>query len=544
MICCLMMAAVVGRCIYLALPKNTLAGEDALPQINAGGPVIVGGLSENWLASLGLGIAVTLIVAIIATILGWMTAWHLLRQSARARRLLLALAFIPMVMPAAISYAGWWLLRQPTWPLGDYLATHASGNTLTLLGQITAVITMGLWLWPVTTILLWLRLRQVSIETLWARWQLTGTGSTQLLMLRLCAARLALTILLAMQLAMSSAVSLHLTQLPVPSVDVWARLALDPTLQAGWPGGVAWLAVCMITAAVVCFVVIRQLLTPRVESESLTDRTSHDGLHRFTPRSARLLTWLALVCGCCVPLCTSALTLRRWEFVPAFWREHGASVRQSLEQGLIVAGIMLLMTLAWSIVFMVIHRKVASGLWLRASIVTLAAALTLAMTLAIAPGVLIGQGIGWLLGALGLAGTSPGATEDLVVPISHALRFAILPMVAAGVLVLPASRDGDDLRRSLPLTTHFMRRLIWQPGFWLILLTAAAGMLLSMQEIEVALQITPPGRRSLAIVLLDMLHMNSVQELASVMVQVLVIASFIAWACWLIAGRLLRQHND
>jgi ABC-type spermidine/putrescine transport system permease subunit II len=538
--CGLLLFAVLGQSIRLVLPKSSAGQDPSLQDATSMLPtgVLIGGLSDDWLSSVGLGIAISLAISLVATLLGWLTAWHLLTRSPRSRRRWLMLAFVPMVMPAAISYAGWWLLRQPSWPLGDYLAVHASGAFITRLGQATAVLTMALWLWPVTSLLLWLGLRTQSLDALSARLQLAGSRSTQLLAIRMSLGSIGLTMLLAAQLAMASAVSLHLTQLPVPGVDVWARLALDPTLQAGWPGGLAWITLCLITALITVLLTLRHILHPSTQQETLALDHTSEVCHRITPGSSRWVTYLAIACGVLIPLLSSLFTLRKLEFLHAFWREHGWAVVQSLQQGLLVAGLLTLLTLAWSCVLEVAHRGVIRGRLRLAWLCLIVIGYALAITLAIAPGVLIGQATSTVLRTLWL-----DRVEPLLIPLSHVCRLAILPMIAAGVLWYRSSRDAMDLRRSLDLSCIMLWRLIWQPGLAVLLMVALAGLLLSMQEIEVTLQVTPPGRRSLSIVMLDMLHMNSVQELASVMVQVLGIATAIALiGAWTISrfGRKVR----
>lgn len=458
---------------------------------------------------------VPLVIAFGSLLLAWPTCW-LLREISGRSRLALALLAVPMLMPAYLAYAGFGLARAPgTW-LGEIVNRWPSGANV-LFGQSLAVVGLVLWCWPLATVALLGAVRRVEQEHL-DQLALSGAGWWASFCQRFAMVRGALlsTFGLIALLMLGSAVPLHLAQIPTLAIDLWARLALAPTSTKVWLD--SW---PLLIAAVAGAVWIARWAGADLPHEA---RTTPAPNTKTTAWAIPIAAWLL---GVAVPLVLFACSIKHTKLLIDFWRENTESVVDSLTVAAAVGAVLAGLALAawYAAENPVTRRFVVWGLGLQ----------LLGLLL---PGVLIGCAIGGLLNHPVLGGFGRWIGDSTgAVALGHVARFGALG-TAAGLwlarLEAPSLRDarrlagGDGVMVWLALAV--------KPQLATLVGVAIAGMCLSLHEIEATIQLQPPGYRSLAQVMLDHLHMNSIHELASAGVNVLTTGVILAAAGgWLVA---------
>lgn len=479
------------------------------------GAAAPGGVPATTLRVILATIGVPLLIALGAALLAWPTCW-LLREISRRSRAALSLMAVPMLMPAYLAYAGFGLARVPgTW-LGETVNRWPSGANV-LFGQSLAVVGLLLWCWPLATVALLGAVRRVEQEHL-DQLALSGAGWWDSLCQRLAMVQGAMlsSFGLVVLLMLGSAVPLHLAQIPTLAIDLWARLALAPTSTTVWLD--SW---PLLIAAVAGAVWIARWAGADLPHEArTTPAPTAEATAWIIPVSAWLL-------GVAVPLALFAFSIKHTKLLIDFWRENTESVVDSLTVaaavGVVLAGLALA---AWyAAEHPAMRRLVCWGLGLQ-------------LVGLLLPGVLMGCAIGGLLNHPVLGGFGRWIGDSTgAVAIGHIARFGALG-TAAGLwlarLEAPSLRDarrltgGDGVRVWLVLAV--------KPQVATLIGITIAGMCLSLHEIEATIQLQPPGYRSLAQVMLDHLHMNSIHELAAAGVNVLATGVILAAAGgWLVA---------
>lgn len=483
----------VGVALRAAWPTSTLG---TLPT----GAAAPGGTPATTLQMAAATLIVPLLVALGAVSIAWPTCW-LLRSPRRGTRIGLALLAVPMLMPSYLAYAGFGLGRAPgTW-IGEIVNRWPS-NANVLFGQSLAVAGLNLWCWPLATLVMLGAVRRVEQEHL-DQLALTGAGRWASLLQRLAMVRGAVLMAIGVValVMLGSAVPLHLAQIPTLAIDLWARLALSPTSTAVWFE--AW--PLLIAAAAGSAWVTRWAFADQPHEARSTP--SPDG-----PSGRWLVPGAAWLLAVALPLGLFAASVHYPRLLLDFWRENAQSVIDSLAVAGSVAAVMALLTLsAWyAAEHRVARRVVAVGLSVQVFGLLL-------------PGVLIGSAINGLLNhpILGEAGRWIGDSTGSVA-LGHIARFGALGTLAGlwlSRIEAPSLRDARRLAGGEGVPAWL--GLAVRPQFATLLGIAVAGGSLSLHEIEATIQLQPPGYRSLAQVMLDHLHMNSIHELAAAGVSVL-----------------------
>ncbi|MFN7396534.1 MAG: hypothetical protein ACK5UW_06265 [bacterium] len=158
--------------------------------------------------------------------------------------------------------------------------------------------------------------------------------------------------------------------------------------------------------------------------------------------------------------------------------------------------------------------------------------------MAVVPGVFTGVLIGASTSARVAEVVLPGSVLPIV--LGHLARFGVLG-VGAGMLLSAGEPVAlRDLRHQLAGGgVRGWLRLSVRPWAGVLVGLACAGGALSMHEIEATVQLRPPGTRPIAQIMLDNLHMNSLQELACTGVMVLLGTVVLA----VLAGVLLAPRR-
>ncbi|HZW07881.1 MAG TPA: hypothetical protein VFF65_12230, partial [Phycisphaerales bacterium] len=445
-------------------------------------------------------LGVPALIAAGALLLAWPTCW-LLRGLAGRARPALALLAVPMLMPAYLAYAGFGLARAPgTW-VGE-VVNRWPADANVLFGKSLAVMGLILWCWPLATIALLSAVRRIEEEHL-DQLALSGAGRWGLFVQRVRMVRgaaLSAFALVAL-LMLGSAVPLHLAQIPTLAIDLWARLALAPTSPRIWLD--AW---PLVAAAVIGALWIMRWAGADERHEA---RAAPAPTARRWAWGVPVAAWLLAVV---FPFALFVATLRHTKLLADFWRENAQAVGDSLAVAATTGGVLVVLALAsWYAAEHAASRRV------------LLYGLSLQLIGLLLPGVLTGSAIGGLLNHPILGGLGRWLSDSTAaLVLGHVARFGALG-TAAGLWLAraeaPSLRDarrlagGDGVRVWLALAVR--------PQGATIAGVAIAGACLSLHEIEATIQLQPPGYTSLAQVMLDHLHMNSVQELAAAGINIL-----------------------
>ncbi|MCU0689139.1 MAG: hypothetical protein MUE97_05300 [Phycisphaerales bacterium] len=487
------------------------------------------------LASVTATVFVPLLIALLAVALAWPTAWYLRAIAPRARIAASALLITPLLMPMYLAYAGWGLvIRGPGTAVNLFLAQWP--DLLTALGPILAILALALWCWPVATFVLApsvLATPQDELDAL----TLTGAGRPARVgqHLRRHSVPMLAAIALCTLLMLGSVVPLHLAQVQTLAIAVWAELSLRPDAGAAWRASLPLLVLAIIAA----LLITRALRIGQDASASPSPPAHPVSLRRCVAPSLLTVYFLATV----GPLLCFLWAIRSWPGMFATWHETLPALAQSLAVGVLVAIAMVALALA--------AMRAAEAGNTPARLARIALAL-LTIT-AILPGVLV-------------ASASPGQlalqmldvlTAPLLGPDFALLGRDLLPMVLGhvarfGVLAVGL---GLVLGSAMPRELTFARRALAGPRLWPWLRTLGAthvplalvslffaSIALSLHEIEATIILRPPlppGTRPIAQLMLDSLHMNSLQELASV--GVLVVGTTLVLS--IIAATLIMRLN-
>ncbi|MBY0307905.1 MAG: hypothetical protein K2Q09_04105 [Phycisphaerales bacterium] len=495
------------------------------PAVHTSGAAAPGGTPAPPLTVLLVTLGVPVVIALGSVLLAWPTVWLLRPRCAPgAGRAAFALLLVPMLMPSYLAYAGFGLARAPGTVVGE-VVNRWPATLNVLFGQSLAVAGLMLWCWPLGTIALLGPVRRIGQEQL-DQLALSGAGrwARTLERARMLRGSLLAALGLITLLMLGSAVPLHLAVIPTLAIDLWARLALAPASTDPWLS--AWPV--LVAAAVGAAALVRWFSADE----------PHDQRADPAPPPRRG-AWAVPVAAWCLavvlPLVLFATSLKHARLLGDFWRGHAQSVIDSLTVASGVGGVLVGLALtAWYAAETPGGRRIT------------AAVLSVQLLGFLIPGVLMGSAVVGLVNhpVLGEFGRTVADSTAIVV-LGHVARFGSLG-TAAGLwlsrLEAPNLRDarllaaGDGVGAWLSLAVR--------PQAPTLIGVGIAGACLSLHEIEATVQLQPPGYRSLAQVMLDNLHMNSIHELSAAGLNVLGVGVLLAAAGAVLLARAARSTGS
>ncbi len=504
---------------------------------------------------------VSLVVPILIGLLSTAMAWPLARVLSRtgsapgARVWWVLVACVPMVLPMSVGYAGWSTLRTPAWLSGRMLE-NLGGRASEWAGYLIGVGSLVVWLVPMCAVVLSLSLARLSREheDLLALETARGVrGAAHRLRVRLgvCRGGLASSFMLAVLLALSSAVPIHLANIPTIAIDLWAELSARPAAEV-------WRRATPLVLAMVCIGLAiaiwggGRLGRERPEEANFIatrGRPRDVGLSLRT----RLLAMLPMVLGVVVPMAIMAVTLREARSLWRFWIDTSPALGASLSVSAMVGAVLVLLCVATFYGLSAAGRGGVDGGGGRSAIRAVVwVMLGVMLAGALVPGVLIGSAWAGLATALrgldqdvGLRGVLAGASDGPMILIAaHVARFGVVGVLAGIALWRSEEQSlrqarvlmaGDGLRAFGVLVLATPTRLAVLAG------VAIVGAALSLHEIESAIMVQPPGRASLARQLLEQLHYLQDERTSASIINLgalgLLMAAGVAWC----AARLRRD---
>jgi len=458
-------------------------------------PLAVGGvraLAGGRVAAahgIGFTVGVAVLIGLLATAIAWMPA----RVLARGGKFGLVV-FVPVFMPPYLIFAGYGMMRDPSWWLGDRLTQLAAqGHAWVTIwfGYALAILGMALWSFPIAAVVLagGFRARGREVDDLLR----LDAGLVRRTVTRVSMHRAAVVAAVALValLMIGSAVPLHLAQIPTMAIGLWRQL--NETGAAQWNG--VWVSGWPLMAlAVVGAVWLARWLERGAEG-------ADDGRAAPVSRLTGLLAWVVWAAAAVVPVGLFLASLRRFGSLGEFWRLSGEGV-------LVAAGYGAADALVCLAIAMVAAMVAGSGG--RGARWTIRLTLGLWVFAAIIPGVFVGS-------ALARLGTDlPRGWGDGLVVAAHVVRFGAIAVLAGVVIGRSEPPDRRDLRLlddATGLVGWWRACVPWQlPA--LVGAALAVG-LLGMHEIEATVLLLVPGRANLAQQILDYLHFSRTEELSA-----------------------------
>ncbi len=446
------------------------------------------------------------LIGVLATACAWPAAWAARALPARAFAVLL----VPMLMPSYLAFIGWSQLRAPgTW-LGDWLmrgpATGPNWWSIAA-GRVCAVGGLVLWSWPLAMLVLAARIRRIDPSILDSlRMEPAPAWRRAITLAALCRGSLVGAALAVALVMLGSAVPLHVAQLDTYAIELWRLLAETPPAAHGRIWIASWPLV--LIALLAGLWVGRRVVGAPESGDTAPPRTGRLSTGaRWTLGGAGLLWALSVI----APGLLMAMDIRHPGFVADFWRAHAQGC---LVTGA-VAGVVAIVAAALSIAVWIGLDAWRGRVWreiTRWCVVALIAA-------GLVPGVLVGSATAAAWNRLDIS--SPVIDLGAVV-LAHVARFGFVaalvgwwaarcePVEERALRVI----DGAD---SLP----GWFRTAWPAQSGLILAGAAAVGLLSFHEIEAAMMLQPAGFQSFPQQMLQLLHYNRMEDVATAVVVVL-----------------------
>ncbi len=457
-------------------------------------------------------------IALLATLLAWPLAWWL-RRSPRTASLWV---ITPLFMPGYLAYAGWGLLRAPGSYLGDRLELLAEqGHRWVPIaaGQALAFVGLSLWSAPIAAIVLAASLRSIDHSVLESlRLDSSSPFRRTLTLVSLTRRSLVSAGAVVALLMLGSAVPLHLAQVKTLAVDLWFELDNTPARDHwrvwlhAWP--------LLLIAAVAGWFIAGRLTNPDPHGDATANLNANSStLKSF---AARLPPTFVLVLAVGIPIALFATRLNSFTSLERFWTLNANAVAHTATIAALVAcfGFLFAVLVAWGLE----SRRPLSTL-VRASV-------RFTVILGLVPGILVGSVINRTLGSITWLADSP-----LIVVFAHLARFAIVPALVACWVV----RHEPQSQRSLRILESGNRFIPWLkttglPALAPLLASGLAAGLLSLHEIESAVQVMPPGQDSLPRQILQYLHFSRLEEMSAAAVWLVVVGLVLA----AIVGRLCR----
>jgi len=461
-----------------------------------GTPGMAAGTLRLFLSSVGWAA----LIACIATIFACGAAWTMWRCGRLTRAAIAA----PLLMPSALAFAGWGLLRAPDTWLGAALeraAQHGWHEAPVAAGRALAALGLSLWAFPVGAIVVWNGLRTIEPSVLEAL-RLDGGGRLVAAreMMRACRGDALRGGLLVGLLVLGSAVPLHLAQVETLAIQVW--FALDNLgLGQQWR---AWVAAWpLVTIAVAAGWWLGGRGTEFDPGETRLG-AANPGARDLIPG---MVPWVLAV-G--VPLALFTANLGQIGRLGRFWEVNGRAIATSIVTAACVAmGTMALSLAAGRALAEPGPTARLARLGTRLSVIC-----------ALLPGVLIGSAMAGAVTALDWEWL-----DDSLVPViaAHLARFGFIGALAGCWSANAARRFiGDQARLDGADRGIAWWRALLRPVLGVHLAAAAAAGVLSLHEIEATVQVMPPGD-CLARVVLGDLHYSRIADMSAAGVWLLVL---------------------
>lgn len=432
-------------------------------------------------------------------------------------------------MPPYLAFYAWWTLATgpATW-LGGLTAKSPEWLQISITRGL-AVVGLSLWVFPLAAVVLAEGLRGIPQSALDAlSLERAGRFRRSLVVLGMMPGSVAAAMGLVALIMLSSAVPLHLAQIPTLAINVWTDLSL------GASAGEAWLrAYPVVAAAGLGSAVLTWRLSQIVDHPP---KSEGNRPVRLAPRLATAGIWFLAVGA---PLLLAVVSLREWASLGRFWHLSGRAVGESaVVAGVTGIGMMGLAAGGWC----ALSCRVRTLPRVRAIMVLCTFLWLLA---GLTPGVLAGAAVRgfWNQPWLGSLGDFM-ERSPLLLALGHIVRFGCIGLVAAWLLARQEPASLRDMRRlhGAERLADWVR-LVAKPKAGVVLGIGLLGFALSMHEIEATVILSPPGSRVLAQQILEHLHYNYVEEMSAAMVNLLVATGVVAWAAGvlLVPGRS-RPH--
>lgn len=460
-----------------------IAREGWQPQLNVAPALLAESLA--WAAG----------IAALATLIAWPAAWLIRARGWGAAAWLL----VPMMLPSYLAYAAYGMARAPGTLIGDWvehLAQRGWKDAPLIAGDVVAVVGLALWAWPLAAVVMGAFLRRIDGDVFEALEVDGATGARKwIAVLSLSRRGVAGAFLTVCIVMLGSTIPLQVAQIRTYSLAAWEELTTDPSGWKGW--GAAWPMVAIGLAA--------GWWASRV---GLRGFAAAGNGARCGERMGR--SWGALAASAAAwslsvlaPLVSFVLTVREWKSFGTFWRVSGAALAQSAWLAACVGCACVVIALGvWHGLSAGVRASRAAG-W----------AVRLALMGALMPGLLAGAAIALAANWLDLRFLQDTPAG---VFLGHVARFACVPALAGCWLAALEGREVREQRRLDGADDALGWAAACVPGgAGLLVAVFAAGMVLSLHEIEATVVLEPPGTASLAQTVLAWLHFARYEELSA-----------------------------
>ncbi len=436
-------------------------------------------------------------IGLFATLLAWPLGWWLRRSPRTA----IFWVITPLFMPSYLAYAGWGLLRAPGSFVGDRLELFAEqGHRWAPIaaGQALAFLGLGLWCAPIAAIVLAAAFRSINHSVLESlRLDSSSPFRRALTLVSLTRRSLLAAVAVVALLMLGSAIPLHLAQVKTLAVDLWFELDNTPARDHWRVWLHAW-PLLLIAIAAGWFIAGR-LADPDPTGDATANLPEYSSARQTITALLAPIFVLALAVG--VPIALYATRLNSFKSLQLFWTLNARAVAHTATIAALVAlfGFMFAVLIAWGLE----SRRPASSL--------IRVMVRLTVILGLVPGVLIGSVVNRTLGSFTWLAESP-----LIVVAAHLGRFALVPALVACWVVRHEPSSQRDLR-TLETGNRFIPWLKTSglPALPSLLAGGLAAGLLSLHEIESAVQVMPPGQESLPRQILQYLHFSRLEEMSA-----------------------------
>lgn len=464
-------------------------------------------------------------IALLAVALAWPVA----RVLARAGPLVILVACVPLMMPTYLAYAGWGLLRAPDTWLGGEIARLSSGaipNLAVYVGRAIAVGGMALAVFPFAAIVIAIGIRSTdpSVEDA-LRLECRGWRA---LRLRLAMHRASLigAFVVVFQLMLGSGVPLHVAQARTFALDVWLELASwSPDV-----GARAWLKCWPILLVAL---LASSLLGGRLVRSALGDTSSIETTPRRVGRASYVGAAIVWTAGVLVPFALFAFSLDGLAPLERFWRFTGTA--------LVDSGVVALVSGACAVGLGLLTLAACDGG--RSGRLVVMGGVRAFVFAAIVPGVLIGSAA--LTLTYSIDALRPLADTFAIKVCTDLARFGYIPMLVALLVVWGEASESRWMRRLDGATGVRAISARGIPGALVAMLGGGLAVgLMSLQEIEAAVIVLPPGRENLARLMLNYLHYARHEDVAAAMVWLVGSALLVLVVAGLAAGLAGRSRRD
>ena len=466
------------------------------------GPVLgslgVGAVRTIWNTGLpapARGFAMTLAVAIGIGVLSTVIAWLPARVMVR-RRVFAGFVLVPILMPPYLVFAGYGMIRDPSWWTGSLLERLAGqGHAWVTIwtGYTLAVVGLALWAFPIAAVVLaaGFKAQGQAMDDL-LRLD-TGPVRRTIMRVRMNLPGVLTAIGLVALVMIGSAVPLHLAQIPTMAIELWRQLNESPAAAWDQVWASAWplILVALAGAGAVAW---------WLEQTGSGQRDAHAGSGSVSGGSVSG-AWAIWAGATLVPLLIFAASLRSPASLVEFWRLSGTGLATAFGFGASDAAVCLVLAMAaaW-----------AASSQDRVTRITIRVSLAAWVFAAVIPGVFIGS-------ALARMGTHlPRGFGDGLVVLAHVNRFGVLGVLAGVMVGWSEPMARRELRRLDGATGFTGWRRVCLPWQWTTLVGAAvAAGVLGVHEIEATTLVLTPGRANLAGQLLGYLHFSRMEELSA-----------------------------